>query len=450
MGTVLGERHLRTLIEGALSACKSATQAEVVLTSEDSSLTRFASNTIHQNVAERNTSIRVRAVLGRRIGVASTNSLEAAAIKQAAESACEIARYAEENPEFESLPAPRPVQPVAGAFSEATAASTPEQRAAAAGTLIRYAESSGLVAAGTVAASCDETAVGNSLGTFAYQASTSAQATLVVMGDSSSGYADRAAIDSSTIDYDEMAVEGCGRAERSREPRDLEPGDYEVVLEPYAVAEALDYLAYVGFGATAFLEGRSFMAEQTGRQVASPEVTLYDDGLDPACFPLPFDFEGAPRQRVELIERGIARDVVWDSYTAHRDGRESTGHALPAPNPSGPFPAHLHLAPGSGSVADLVGHIERGIWISRFHYVNVVQPRETVLTGMTRDGAWWVEGGEVRYPIKNLRFSQSMLAALSGVLHVGGQPKLQRGWFGGSLVPALHLASFSFTGKTEF
>lgn len=448
---MLGERHIRTLLDGALAACKGADQVEVLLSTSDEALTRFANNTIHQNVAERNSSLHVRAVIGKRIGVARANSLEAQSIREAAESACTIARYSEENPDFVSLPASAgAIAPMAEAFSEATASASPEQRASAIQTIIHRAEQDQLIAAGAYSTVCEEVAIVNSLGVFAYQPSTSAEATLVVMGDSSSGYADRATTDVSTIDAEAMAVEACERATRSVQPRDLQPGEYAVVLEPYAVAEMLDYLAYVGFGAVAMQEGRSFMAEKLGQQVASSTVNIYDDGLDPRCFPMPFDFEGVPRQRVPLIEQGVARAVVFDSYTAALQGVPNTGHALPAPNPMGPMPGHLHIEPGSANLEELVAGMERGVWVSRFHYVNVVQPLETIITGMTRDGAWWVEGGEVRYPIKNLRFSQSVLGALSTTQAIGREPKLQRGWFGGSLVPALRLGSFAFTGKTDF
>lgn len=447
---MLGEKHVRTILEGALAACREATQAEVVLTTSDEALTRFANNTIHQNVAERNTSLRVRVAIGKRIGVASANSLEAQAVRQAAETACTIARFSEENPDFVSLPQAEPVAAMPQAFAEDTAHATPRQRAQAVKTIIRRAEKDKLVAAGAFSTSCEEVAVANSLGVFAYQPSTAAEATLVVMGETSSGYADRSATDVAAIDAGEMAGEACSRAVRSASPRDLPPGEYEVVLEPYAVAEMLDMLAYVGFGAVSLQERRGFMAERMGQQVAASSVSIYDDGLDPACFPMPFDFEGIPRRRVDLIAGGVAKGVVYDSFTAGRGKAANTGHALPAPNPSGPFPAHLHVAPGGSSLEELIGSIERGLWVSRFHYVNVVQPLETIITGMTRDGSWWVERGEVQYPIKNLRFSQSVLRALATAKGVGREPKLQRGWFGGSLVPALHLGSFAFTGKTEF
>jgi PmbA protein len=447
---VLGERHVKTLLEGALAACKEADQAEVLIMSEDSVLTRFANNTIHQNVAERNSALHVRVVIGKRIGVARSNSLEAQAIREAAESACTIARFSEENPEFESLPGPEQAPAAPEAFSEATARVSPEQRARAVQTIIRRAEQDKLTAAGAFSASCDEIAVANSLGVFAYQPSTSAEITTVVMGETSSGYADRAATDASTLDFDELANEACRRAMRSANPRDLPPGDYPVVLEPYAVAEMLDYLAYVGFGATAMQEGRSFMAEKLGQQLTGSAVTIYDDGLDPRCFPMPFDFEGVPRRRVELIAAGVAKGVVYDSSTASRQNVANTGHALPAPNPMGPMPGHLHLAPGDKTLDELVRSMDRGLWITRFHYVNVVHPLETIITGMTRDGVWWVEQGEARYPVKNLRFSQSILQALAAVQGIAREPKLQRGWFGGSLVPALSLGSFSFTGRTDF
>jgi PmbA protein len=448
---VLGQRHVRTILEGALLACKEATQAEVLLSASDEALTRFANNTIHQNVAERNSSLQVRVVFGRRIGVARANSLEASAVRQAAASACTIAQFSEENPDFVSLPAQDgAVSAIPEAFAEPTAATSPEQRANAVRTIIRRAEKDKLVAAGAYSTTCEEVAVANSLGVFGYQPSTSAEATVVIMGESSSGYADRSATDTQALDVAGLAEEACGRATRSMHPRDLEPGDYEAVLEPYAVAEMLDYLAYVGFGATALQEGRSFMAEKLGQRVAGDTITIFDDGLDPRCFPMPFDFEGVPRRRVPLIERGVAKAVVYDSYTATRQGVANTGHALPAPNPMGPMPGHLHLEPGDKTLAQLVAGIDCGLWISRFHYVNVIHPLETTITGMTRDGAWWVEHGEVQYPVKNLRFSQSVLSALSTVRVIGQELKLQRGWFGGSLVPALHLGKFSFTGKTEF
>jgi predicted Zn-dependent protease len=153
---------------------------------------------------------------------------------------------------------------------------------------------------------------------------------------------------------------------------------------------------------------------------------------------------------VAFFEHGVARDVVYDRETAARDGRESTGHALPAPNTHGPLPMNLFLATGDAAPEDLLAGIERGIYVTRFWYVNVVHPTETVLTGMTRDGTFLIERGEIGPPIRNLRFTMSVLEALSGVERIGRDPYLLPGWLGGSVVPALRLGRFRFSGATEF
>jgi predicted Zn-dependent protease len=179
-------------------------------------------------------------------------------------------------------------------------------------------------------------------------------------------------------------------------------------------------------------------------------VDLWDDGRDPRGLPLAFDFEGVAKQRVRFFERGVARDVVYDRQTAARAGRASTGHALPAPNTAGPLPTNLFLGTGDASHADLLAGVERGIWVTRFWYVNVVQPMQTVLTGMTRDGTFLIEHGEIARPIRNLRFTTSVLDALASVERIGREPLLIRSWLGGSLVPALRVGRFHFSGATEF
>jgi predicted Zn-dependent protease len=212
----------------------------------------------------------------------------------------------------------------------------------------------------------------------------------------------------------------------------------------------LTYLAYIGLGALALQEGRSFLCGRLGQLLAAPSVELWDDGRDPRGLPMAFDYEGTPKQRVPFFERGVARGVVYDRQTAARDGRESTGHALPAPNTAGPLPTNLVLGTGDASDADLLRGVERGIWVTRFWYVNVVHPTQTVLTGMTRDGTFLIEHGELGRPIRNLRFTTSVLDALASVEAIGQTPRLLPSWLGGSLVPALRVGRFTFSGATEF
>jgi predicted Zn-dependent protease len=343
-----------------------------------------------------------------------------------------------------------PLVPPFTTFSSPTAAYSPEQRARAVKIVCDLAVEQGLVASGAFSTGTSELAVANSLGLFAYDATTRARLTTVVMSDDSSGYAERAAMDVTTLDPETLAREAVDKAVRSRNPVAVEPGEYRVILQPYAVEEMLTYLAYIGLSAQAVQEGRSFLGGRFGEQLAAPSVDLWDDGRDPRGLPLAFDFEGVPKQRVAFFERGVARDVVYDRLTAGRAGRASTGHALPAPNTAGPLPTNLFFGAGDASDADLLAGIERGIWVTRFWYVNVVTPTDTVLTGMTRDGTFLIEHGEITRPIRNLRFTTSVLDALASVERIGRDPLLIQSWLGGNLIPALRVGRFTFTGTTEF
>jgi len=273
------------------------------------------------------------------------------------------------------------------------------------------------------------------------------------MSDNSAGYAAALALDVGDLDFEAIGREALGKCLRSRQPRALEPGEYTVILEPYAVQDFGHMMSYTGFGAVALQEGRSFMAGKIGQPIVDPRISIWDDGLDPAGLPWPFDFEGVPKQRVDLIDQGVARGVVWDTYRAGKEeGRVSTGHALPAPNPMGPLPLNTFWAPGEASLEEMIRTTERGLYVTRFHYTRPVEPRRVVITGMTRDGTFLIENGAVAYPVKNLRFTQSYLDALNQVEMVGREPHLLPGMAAMACdsVPALKLGRFHFTGATEF
>ncbi len=427
-----------------------ADQTEVVLWAEDRALTRFANSSIHQNVAERNVQVRVRAVVGRRTGVATGNDLRPEALERLAETAVRLARLQPENPEFGSLPSPAPIPPVE-ALDEETLALTPEDRARGVATVCRLAGEEGLAAFGAYSTGTVELAVCNSLGVAAYFPTTLAYLTLVVMGEGTSGHAEGAAWQVRQVDVEALAREAIGRARQARNPRDLPPGCYPVVLNFYAVADLLETLGYVGWGALAYQEGRSFVSGRLGERVASPLVSVWDDGLDRSGLPMPFDFEGVPKRRVDLLREGVAVGVVYDTFTAGREaGRQSTGHALPAPNPEGPLPTHLFMAPGEATVEEMVRSLDRSVFVSRFHYTVPVHREKTVTTGMTRDGTFWIERGEIAYPVKNLRFTQSYLEVLARTEQVSRETRLVPGPLGGIRAPALLATEFHFTGATEF
>jgi len=225
------------------------------------------------------------------------------------------------------------------------------------------------------------------------------------------------------------------------------PADAAQPASVDAVVDLLDMLGYLGFSALAVQEERSFF--EPGKQIGSELVTIVDDGYDPAGLPLWFDFEGVAKQRVTLVDGGVCRGVVYDTQTAARDGVASTGHGLPAPNPWGPFPLNMLMDPGTSSREELVGGLDRGLLVTRFHYTNPVHPKLAIVTGMTRDGTYLVEGGRIVGPVKNLRYTQSYLAALAGTVAVASERKTLKGFLGGVVVPALRIDGWTFTGGTE-
>jgi PmbA protein len=428
-----------------------ATEAEVLVMVDDSALTRFANNEIHQNVAESSRTVNLRFVAGKRIAVMSSGRTDVEGIRSLVNRASAVVRTCEELEDWGGLP--RPAEgpdrvPEITAWSDATAASTPEERAGAARAVIAAADEKGLNAYGSFSVQAEGVAVANSAGIRVSQSRTSSQLLTVHMSpDGGNGYAEAAAMDASTIDAAAIGREAAEKARASDHAVSLEPGDYPVVLEEYAVTDITDYLGFLGFSATAIQEGRSFV--EPGRKVGSDLISIVDDGGDPAGLPMAFDYEGVRKQRVTLLDRGVCRDVVYDAQTAARAGRTSTGHGLPAPNPYGPFPINNVMAAGSSSREELIGGLDRGLLVTRFHYTNTVHPKLAIVTGMTRDGTFLVEGGKIVGPVRNLRFTQSYLDAIAGVSAVSSTRKTLKGALGSTVVPALRIDAWTFTGATE-
>jgi predicted Zn-dependent protease len=451
---MLGESQLKDLADRIL-AMSQADQTEVVVFSGSSALTRFANNYIHQNVEQEDVDVRLRVVLGQssggaKIGIASTNVLSDESLRALVEQATEMARRQKANADFRSLPGPQSIRSV-DSFVERTARCAPEDRAAVVARICAAAVRSGLTAAGAFRTAVGEVTVANSLGVFAYHRDATADINTVVMGESSSGHAERVSLDVAEIDADDVAREAVDKAVRGANPVALEPGEYPVILEEYAVADLLDFFAYLSFGAQAYQEKRSFMSGRLGEKVMGENVSIWDDGLAPDTVANPFDFEGVPRQRVEFVTAGVASGIAYDSYSAGKEeGRQSTGHALPAGHTFGPIPSNTFLSAGDATKEDMLASIERGIWVSRFWYTRPVHPLKVIITGMTRDGTFLIEKGRITAPIKNLRFTQSYVDALNEVEAIGRETRLLPAIAGYSRVPALHIRRWNFTGATEF
>lgn len=457
---MVGREELCRAIERALE-CSPGDETEVTAFAADSYLTRFAANHIHQNVAERDVNLSVKVVMGQQVGRASTNALSSQAVRETVAAAAGIARLQRPNPDFRGLPKAQPIRSVP-AWDEATAGCPAAKRADAVKTIIDAAAAEGFEAAGAFSTAGYALAIGNSHGVMAYHPYTLARLSCVVMsggeggagaaagagGGQSSGYAGQADAQLSELSPAAAAADAVDRCRRGRGAVAVEPGEYEVILEPHAAAVLVGFLGRLAFSARAYQEGRSPLCGRLGERLVSESINLWDDGLDPAGLPLPFDFEGVPKRRVELFSGGVAKGIVYDSLTAGKDGRESTGHATPAG--WGPMPQNVFLGTGDATVEDMIASTRRGLWITRFHYTNPVHPVKTIITGMTRDGTFLVENGRVVGPVKNLRFTQSILGALDTVEAIGRRAVLSAGRAGGLCVPALKLGKFAFTGVTEF
>ena len=429
-----------------------ATEAEVLVVAADSALTRFANSEIHQNVAERSLTVSLRHVVGRRIAVVSTGKVDPDGLRSLVHRAAAIARSCEELEDWAGLPAPvGPGGAVVGggnAWAAGSADATPEFRADGVRQVIAAADAVGVTAYGSFATDAEAVAVANSAGIRVAENRTSSQLLTVHMSpDGGTGYAEGVSMDATSLDAAAIGREAAAKARASDNAVSLPAGDYPVVLEEYAVADITDMLGYVGLNALAVQEERSFF--EAGRRIGSDLVTIVDDGSDTNGLPMAFDYEGLPKQRVTMVEGGLCREVVYDSQTAARAGRTSTGHGLPAPNPYGPFPLNAVMSAGTMARDELIGGMDRGLLVTRFHYTNVVHPKLAIITGMTRDGTFLVEGGKIVGPVRNLRYTQSYLDALAGVQAVSSSRKAVKGFLGAAVVPALRIESWTFTGVTE-
>jgi predicted Zn-dependent protease len=430
-----------------LAEAAGATEAEALVVAGESSLTRFANSEIHQNVTSSEIQANLRFVVGRRVGVTSSGRTDAEGIRALVERAAAIAANVEELEDWAGLPGAASAEQLDVAWSDGTAAASPELRAAGARAVIAAADAAGVTAFGSFSTDAEAVAVANSRGVAAAERRTTSQLLTVSMGpDNGTGYAEQCAIDATTIDAAAIGLESAERARASANPVSIDPGDYPVVLHHYAVVDLLDMLGYLGFSALAVQEDRSFW--EAGRRVGSPLVTITDDGRDPNGLPMGFDAEGVPKQRLALLDAGVCRDLAFDQQTGARAGRGSTGHGLPAPNPYGPFPTNMVMNAGDASLEELVGGLDRGLLVTRFHYTNPVHSKKVIITGMTRDGTFLVEGGRIVGPVRNLRFTMSYLDALANVEAVSRERRCIRGFLGGTVVPSVRLSSFSFTGAT--
>jgi predicted Zn-dependent protease len=441
------------LADRALAAAE-GDQVEAVVQSERSGFARFADSEVHQPTLIENAVVQLRVVRDGRIGTALTNRIAPAALRELARRAADAADLAPPDPHFPGL-AERESYPDVGGYDETTAALRAEDLAQLAGEAI---DATGdLAAYGFFTGAVSELAVASSTGIAAQQRMTDATALVIAADDDRSGYAERTSWRAGAVDPASVGREAAEKAARTRGAASIEPDRYAAVLEPYALGELLQWFAWDSFSGLGLIEERSALCGRIGEQIADPRVSISDEPLDPEGLPKAFDFEGVPKRPTALIDKGIAQGVVWDRTTAARaaNGQVSTGHA-PAPpiRVFGPLPSALSVAPGEAeSVDELAELVGEGIYVTRLHYLGIVNPREGVITGMTRDGTFRIRGGRIAEPLVNLRFTVAVPDLLAEVPGLSRRRRLvnQSQFYDerypqGVLTPALATASFNITG----
>ena len=434
-------------------------QAEIRLSNEDTSLTRYANSRIHQNIAQNDATVSIRAVKGKKVGSATTNSIDEDSLIDCLRRAENIAKHQKKDPQFKGLPEPKEGRSGKAPYEKETAEFSPEERAEIVKQIIDHGSSNNVDRMyGAFKTEELNLMIANSEGIHKSSTMTNANLTSTAIADWDNdqgfGWSEACSYNVNNIDYMDVARTAVEKGLNNMNTESIDLGEYTVVLEPLAVQLMLMYFGFMGFSSRSVQEERSFMNGKFGEQIVDERVNIYDDALDDDMVGFPFDYEGVPKQRVDIIKDGVANDVVYDSYTAGRDeeDKESTGHALPMPSSQSPMPLNLLMDGGDSSVEEMIEETDKGILVTRFNYCRPVHPVKSILTGLTRDGTWLIEDGEVTKPVKNLRFTQNLLEAFDSVELIGKERKMYSlGYFPGYITaPAMKIPNFNFTGTTEF
>jgi len=447
-----------------------ADEVECLFYGGKSALTRFANNTIHQNMAEENYGVSVRTVFGGRTARATTNKFDENSLKDVVRASESLARVQEADPDLLPVASQdelsstgegaRASTPTSRHFGE-TAALAPGQRADAVGQIVAIAQKHKLTAAGIFASAESIEGIFNSRGLSAWHTQTSAEISITMLAADSSGWQKANFPDVARLDPAHLAQIAAEKARKSAAPREIAPGKYTVILEPAAVLDTIGF-AFYDFGGLAILDQRSFLNNRIGTKLFGENISIWDDVSHPLQSGSPFDGEGMPRQKVQLVENGVVKRVVYARATAAKMKKSefadkvgpiaATGHGFPIPNEIGEAPMNIVVEPAKEpkTTEQMIASTERGILVTRLWYIREVDPYEKILTGMTRDGTFLIEDGKVVCGLRNFRFNQSLIEMLSNVEAMSTPVRTSGEESFDMVVPAMKVRDFNFTEVTKF
>ena len=450
---IRGRDAMLAPLEDALRDVK-ADEAELWVHRRRSAIARYAKDQIHQNAVADETHVQARVVIGNAMGIASANSQDPAELRRLLADAVAAARESAPNAEWPGFAPPGDTsQPKA--FDPETARADATSQAQAIQRITAAAKERGFRAAGTHQIELTEDALANTNGAAVYAPSTMAYLRALVTSDTGTGWAEDLGSNTRALVPSDIAARAIEKAALDRDRTQLPPGDYEAVFEELAVAEVLRFMSLTGLTGQTLRDGRSFMVGRFGEQVTGPRFSLWDDALDARTLAIPFDVEGTPKQRVALVEAGVAKAVVHDRQSAKWFGTSSTGHAAdPRRYSVGGHAGNLSMAGGDAKREQLIRAVKRGVLITRFHYTNTPDPKRATMTGTTRDGTFLIEDGRITRALANVRYTMSALDLFSGIELLGPQ-RLARDWWSsngmGSIVclcPPIKVARATITGSS--
>jgi predicted Zn-dependent protease len=434
-----------SLAETVLKAAAGADQAQVSVSINDASYARFAGNYVIQNLAALQTQITLTYYIGKRSGSISTDDASPESIARIVAGAREVAQRVPPDNSFVSLPGPATIEPAAQSYYEVTANASPGDRVEKLLPVFARMKSAQLSSSGFTTTQTNTIAIANSLGVRAAFTGTMSGIQLKAIAAQTSGFAEFYGPDFSKLDPHEIAERAALKATMSRVPGDLAPGFYPVVLEPTAFAAVLKALTE-GMNASDVLDDKdSWMTGRIGKQQFSPNFTLRDDWSNPLFANAPFNVnDGAPTEKLVLVDRGVVKNYVCDTYYANKFHVKNTGHPL--------FPTSGVVDPGTQTRDQLIGSIERGVLITRSWYERVVDPRQAAITGITRDGIYLIENGKLSRTLKNFRFFVTMVDALKHVEFSNDQiltePDSDTGQ--SSVLPYAKIRNYHLAAQTSF
>jgi PmbA protein len=423
-------------------------ETEVSIDESIQALTRFANNTIHQNVAEQGLVVSIRTATDGRTARVTTNRVDEDALRVAIEDCLSLASHQPKDAKLLPMPGKQKYR-IVRRFYPGTAALTAEQRARAVKNTCQFADKKGQVAAGIFSNGQSQCVLVNSRGLTASYRHTNATFSVTMQQGSATSWAKANSGDVTQFDPLELVKIASTKAVRAQNPLELAPGKFTVILEPAAVLDLVGFLFY-DFAATAVADKRSCFSERLGKSILGKNITITDDAYHPHQLGSPFDGEGMPRQKVTLVDRGMVKNLVYSRRSAKQAGTRSTGHGLPLPNEYGEAPMNLVVEGGKTSLEEMIASTDSGLLVTRLWYIREVDPYEKIMTGMTRDGLFQIEKGKIVQAARNFRFNQSVLEMLRNVESLGPARRATGEEAFEMIVPPMKVRNFHFSEVTKF